>query len=570
MESEIISVPDLHDKILEHLLKWRGEDDKRTFALRKSDMRKRLTAGYWFYGNDDYIALSFWSGMDWQSKMPNISFVLNLKHKESYLQFSVQDSTEKADLVKKYFVERFELNEKYSSIYCSKPKIYTDIVVEIKRFLEEKKFAIDLILFENLQSFQTKQNRYNRILFIRNQEFSQNLNRIYKFKNNSNKNVLPSSLAQIKILNYGLIKNLDLELPPDVQWIFFTGENGTGKTTILKALTTAINAGKIRVGNKNKVQKDYRIELALFKNGIKKRKRIIRRIEPLDIKEGEILTRGFVAFGPIRLNVDDPIYTTHKKNRPALIKSLNKPYIQIFNTSEPIIDLSYVVNRSDQYEKILSGGSKKYPFIVETIISICETIADIRIDKILKYYEVDKNKKPINEGTHFRDLASGYKNIVALISHMMLILYYQQPEIDDTALLEGIVVIDEIDLHFHPKMQRDLVIKLSEIFPRIQFIASTHSPIPLLGAPKNTVVFTTNVDAEKGVFVKKLDSRVNLQELLPNSIYTSPIFNFQDIISHSHSSDMLLDTEDDFNDIVFYKILDSKLKQIEERYKSDD
>ncbi len=54
-----------------------------------------------------------------------------------------------------------------------------------------------------------------------------------------------------------------------------------------------------------------------------------------------------------------------------------------------------------------------------------------------------------------------------MISHMMLHLCFQQPEIDNPLLSEGIVIIDEIDLHFHPKLQKDLIIKLSEIFPRV-------------------------------------------------------------------------------------------------------
>ena len=40
----------------------------------------------------------------------------------------------------------------------------------------------------------------------------------------------------------------------------------------------------------------------------------------------------------------------------------------------------------------------------------------------------------------------------------------------------GLVLIDEIDLHLHPKWQRQIVPALKEIFPKIQFFATTHSP----------------------------------------------------------------------------------------------
>ncbi|MFA0233322.1 AAA family ATPase, partial [Vibrio sp. 10N.261.45.A7] len=47
----------------------------------------------------------------------------------------------------------------------------------------------------------------------------------------------------------------------------------------------------------------------------------------------------------------------------------------------------------------------------------------------------------------------------------------------------GVVTIDEIDLHLHPKWQQDIVIKLSEVFPNIQFILTTHSPQVLSTIP---------------------------------------------------------------------------------------
>ncbi|MBM5782085.1 MAG: hypothetical protein FJ368_01545 [Pelagibacterales bacterium] len=47
--------------------------------------------------------------------------------------------------------------------------------------------------------------------------------------------------------------------------------------------------------------------------------------------------------------------------------------------------------------------------------------------------------------------------------------------------IEGIVVIDEIDLHLHTKMQSEILPKLIALFPKIQFIITTHSPLFLLG-----------------------------------------------------------------------------------------
>ncbi|MBK8563034.1 MAG: AAA family ATPase [Saprospiraceae bacterium] len=57
---------------------------------------------------------------------------------------------------------------------------------------------------------------------------------------------------------------------------------------------------------------------------------------------------------------------------------------------------------------------------------------------------------------------------------------FANPKCDDP-LKEGggIVIIDEIDLHLHPRWQRKIVRKLTEVFPKLQFIITTHSPLIL-------------------------------------------------------------------------------------------
>lgn len=64
--------------------------------------------------------------------------------------------------------------------------------------------------------------------------------------------------------------------------------------------------------------------------------------------------------------------------------------------------------------------------------------------------------------------------------------------------MEGCVLIDEIDLHLHPTWQIRLIPALKKVFPRLQFIATTHSPmmLPALNAEE---VFILTQDAEGSV-----------------------------------------------------------------------
>ncbi len=78
----------------------------------------------------------------------------------------------------------------------------------------------------------------------------------------------------------------------------------------------------------------------------------------------------------------------------------------------------------------------------------------------------------------FRALSDGQRNMLATvadIAHRAAILN-PQLEADAVKLTPGIVLIDEIDLHLHPKWQRRVVDDLRSTFPQVQFIATTHSP----------------------------------------------------------------------------------------------
>ncbi|CAA6803031.1 MAG: Unknown protein, partial [uncultured Aureispira sp.] len=123
----------------------------------------------------------------------------------------------------------------------------------------------------------------------------------------------------------------------------------------------------------------------------------------------------------------------------------------------------------------------------------------------------------------------------------------------------GIVLIDEIDIHLHPNWQKKFVQTLTKLFPKIQFIASTHSPIPLLGAPKETVILNVEKPSSReGIKVRKLD--IDVTTLTPNTILTSPIFGFEGIISDAHDENEPLYTEETYNDVLFEKHLDKKLE----------
>lgn len=76
-----------------------------------------------------------------------------------------------------------------------------------------------------------------------------------------------------------------------------------------------------------------------------------------------------------------------------------------------------------------------------------------------------------------RQLSDGERGTLALVLDLTRRLSQANPALADPAAeAEAVVLIDEIELHLHPKWQRQIVHNLTAVFPRCQFIATTHSP----------------------------------------------------------------------------------------------
>jgi len=86
--------------------------------------------------------------------------------------------------------------------------------------------------------------------------------------------------------------------------------------------------------------------------------------------------------------------------------------------------------------------------------------------------EVEKN----GERMTVNQLSDGEKCLMALVGDLARRMAIANPDCDNPLMGDGIVLIDEIDLHLHPKWQRMIIPKLVGVFPNCQFVVSTHSP----------------------------------------------------------------------------------------------
>lgn len=76
------------------------------------------------------------------------------------------------------------------------------------------------------------------------------------------------------------------------------------------------------------------------------------------------------------------------------------------------------------------------------------------------------------------EMSDGYKNTLSMIGDIAYRMAVMNPMLGNRVLEEtpGIVLIDEVDLHLHPQWQQSILKDLHAIFPKVQFIVTSHAP----------------------------------------------------------------------------------------------
>ncbi|TMQ17961.1 MAG: AAA family ATPase, partial [Deltaproteobacteria bacterium] len=98
-------------------------------------------------------------------------------------------------------------------------------------------------------------------------------------------------------------------------------------------------------------------------------------------------------------------------------------------------------------------------------------------------------------------LSHGYQSTFAWIADLIGHVLLESKAALSTIDMEGLVLLDEIDLYLHPSWQATFVTALRRVFPKIQFIATTHSPVILAGLAPHEVV-RLQIDPESGDVVR--------------------------------------------------------------------
>jgi predicted ATP-binding protein involved in virulence len=168
--------------------------------------------------------------------------------------------------------------------------------------------------------------------------------------------------------------------------------------------------------------------------------------------------------------------------------------LSLFTENVSRINAEEWLLQTDYAARTASGGmrtrlEKQLAQIIEILKHILPDVDDIQI-------------KPASEGNprpraefktpygwvHIKNLGLGYRTAIAWMVDLAVRLFRRYPNSPDPLAEPAIVLVDEIDLHLHPRWQRTIMDFLTERFPNTQFIVTAHSPLVVQAAQNANIV----------------------------------------------------------------------------------
>ncbi|MCL2124493.1 MAG: AAA family ATPase [Oscillospiraceae bacterium] len=120
--------------------------------------------------------------------------------------------------------------------------------------------------------------------------------------------------------------------------------------------------------------------------------------------------------------------------------------------------------------------------------------ANVYYDKKIAEFCIKNENGEITPYSLFSD---GYRFVTCLIIDVCHRIMTLNPHLDETAIQKtsGVVLIDEIELHLHPRWQQKVIDDLTRIFPEVQFIITTHTPLVVQSVKKENLLILDGNDS---------------------------------------------------------------------------
>jgi predicted ATP-binding protein involved in virulence len=213
----------------------------------------------------------------------------------------------------------------------------------------------------------------------------------------------------------------------------------------------------------------------------------------------------------------------------------NVPLVVYYPVNRAVLDITLQIpsenlfNQMDAYEQALEGTqivfgnffqwfravedleneerrdnpdyrNRKIEAVRQSIYSLQPGFSNLRVRRSPLRMTVTKQGQELI----INQLSDGEKCLLAMVGDLARRLAIANPSLPDPLQGSGVVLIDEIELHLHPKWQREIIPALTRTFPKCQFIVTTHSPQVISDVKPNSVYILEATP--EGIVAKRPDS----------------------------------------------------------------
>ena len=145
--------------------------------------------------------------------------------------------------------------------------------------------------------------------------------------------------------------------------------------------------------------------------------------------------------------------------------------------------------RDQKRRRDFDSQLKDLSAVRRAISSMCPEVSSPRTDLNPPRFVVSRRSEQGRvEKLSLDQLGGGYRIVLALAADLARRMAQGNPHLDDPLHSEAIVLIDEVELHLHPRWQQRILGDLVRTFPNVQFIVSTHSPQVLTTVEPHRIV----------------------------------------------------------------------------------
>ena len=336
-------------------------------------------------------------------------------------------------------------------------------------------------------------------------------------------------LKKVRITNYRCFKEAEIDF--DEHTTLIVGKNGAGKTAILDAVAVAISTFLLGIdgGVSRSISKDdaryefydldgtvdpqHQFPVSIESTGDFLDNHDVKWVRSLNSESGNTTVKEARELTNISKNTQKRIMTGDKslilplisyygtgrlyaqKKEKKNIKSLTEFKRQVgyvdcmaAESNEKLMLNWFQIQTLKSLQAQQRTGKVEKPLLLKTVESaICKCFERISGSKNADIvFELDTHRLVLNfesaDGSLQKfamdEMSDGYKNTLSMIGDIAYRMAVLNPMLGDKVLEDtsGVVVIDEIDLHLHPQWQQTIISDLNTIFPKIQFIVSSHAP----------------------------------------------------------------------------------------------